>query len=81
MELLDKQLKNDDILNEQVKEALWSNEERYRQLVEVSPDAIVVEIDDKIAFINQAGSELIGAENTKSVLNLPITNFIHTDSL
>ncbi|HVV02118.1 MAG TPA: ATP-binding protein [Verrucomicrobiae bacterium] len=42
-------------------DALHSSEERYRSLVELSPDALFVETDQKIVFINSAGVKLFGA--------------------
>ncbi len=73
--------KNDKLSVEQVNETVWESDERYRQLVEVSPDAIIVYIEGRIAFINQAGLDLIGVENTGAVLNRPIIDFIHNDSI
>ncbi len=42
-------------------EALHSSEERYRSLVELSPDALLVVVDEVIAFVNTAGVKLFGA--------------------
>src|SRR5258707_2031575 len=39
----------------QAEEALLSSEERYRSLVELSPDALFVLIDERVIFINSAG--------------------------
>src|SRR5579883_3298269 len=41
--------------------ALQSSEERYRSLVELSPDALFVQSEDRIVFINSAGVKLFGA--------------------
>ncbi|MDD3268687.1 MAG: HD domain-containing protein [Syntrophomonadaceae bacterium] len=74
--------KLDEIQGDNAKnEAVWESEERYRQLVEVSPDAIVVHIHGSIVFINQAGADLIGVKNAQAVIGNPITDFIHTDSM
>src|SRR6185369_16323318 len=40
---------------------LQLSEERYRSLVELSPDAFFVQGDGKIVFINSAGVKLFGA--------------------
>jgi PAS domain S-box-containing protein len=40
---------------ERAKEALRDSEERYRRLVEVSPDAIFITKENEVAFINEAG--------------------------
>src|SRR5882672_5940801 len=42
-------------------EALQTSEERYRSLIELSPDALFVQSEDKIVFINSAGVRLFGA--------------------
>jgi PAS domain S-box-containing protein len=43
-------------------QALRAAEARYGSLVELSPDAILVYRDDRIAFVNPAAQELFGAE-------------------
>jgi DNA-binding NtrC family response regulator len=42
-------------------EALQTSEERYRSLIELSPDALFVQSEEKIVFINSAGVRLFGA--------------------
>src|SRR5580765_3011896 len=44
-------------------EALLSSEERYRSLVELSPDALFVVIDERVIFINSSGIKLLGASD------------------
>lgn len=48
--------------------ALRESEDRYRRLVEVSPDAILVHREGKILFVNSTGIALFGAESAKSIL-------------
>lgn len=48
--------------------ALRESEERYRRLVEVSPDAILVHCEGRILFVNSTGVSLFGAESAKSIL-------------
>src|SRR5579864_5760072 len=48
-------------------EALLSSEERYRSLVELSPDALFVEIEDRVVFINSAGIKLLGASGPEQI--------------
>ena len=62
-------------------DALLASEERYRWLVEHSPDAIGVYSDDRLVFINPAGVKLLGAISPEEVLGKPIVGFIHPDSL
>src|SRR5215469_8211711 len=46
------------IQRRRAEEALQISEERYRSLVELSPDALFVQGDEKIVFINSAGVRL-----------------------
>lgn len=49
-------------------EALRESEERYRQLVDVSPDGIVVDTDGQIVFANEAMAKLVGAESPDALV-------------
>jgi len=48
--------------------ALRESEERYRGLVENSPDAVIVQVGGKFAFINSAALDLIGAVSPQDLL-------------
>lgn len=63
----------------QTEEVLRENEERYRRLVELSPDAMAVHSEGKIVFINTAGARLIGATNPKQIIGKSIMDFLHPD--
>ena len=52
--------------------ALRQSEERYRQLVELSPDAVLVACADKIVFINEAGWQLLGATTPEQLLGMSL---------
>jgi len=60
--------------------ALRQSEERYRTLVEVSPDAIFVNRQDRIIFINSAGLELLGASAPEEILGKSPLQIFHPDS-
>jgi PAS domain S-box-containing protein len=62
-------------------EALRESEERYRRLVELSPDAIVVHKKGVIEFANPAALRLMGVERVEDVLGHPMSQFVHPDSL
>ena len=61
-------------------QSLRDSEQRYRQLVEVSPDAIFINRAGKIVFINRQGLELLGAAGPEEVIGRSPFEFIHPDS-
>lgn len=62
-------------------ETLRESEEKYRGLVENSPDGIVIYIDDKIAFINDEGVRMLKAKSYKEIVGRHVFDFIHPDNL
>jgi diguanylate cyclase (GGDEF)-like protein/PAS domain S-box-containing protein len=56
--------------------ALRASEERYRMLVELSPDAILVVQDDHIAFVNPAAQRLLGADRLSDVTDQSFWDFL-----
>jgi PAS domain S-box-containing protein len=58
-------------------EELRHSEERYRRLVEFSPDAILVNCGGQIAFVNEAGVRLLGASTPAQLLGRPMLEVIH----
>ncbi|MEG4497397.1 EAL domain-containing protein [Microcoleus sp. F10-C6] len=57
--------------------SLQESEERYRRLVELSPEAIAVHSQGKIAYINAAGAKLLGASSPAEIIGFPVLNFVH----
>ena len=60
-------------------EALKENEERYRRLVENSPETVAVLREGKIVFINAAGAKLAGAYSPEDLIGKPYLDFVHPD--
>ncbi len=60
-------------------EALKDSEERYRHLVEVSPDGIAVHREGRIVFVNPAGAKMLGAESPKQLIGKPVAEIVHPD--
>lgn len=60
-------------------EALKESEERYRRLVELSPETIAVHRNGTFLYINAAGAQLLGASSQTEILGQSILNFIHPD--
>jgi PAS domain S-box-containing protein len=54
--------------------ALRESEDRYRRLVEVSPDAILVHREGKILFVNSTGAAMFGAPSAKSMLGADLSS-------
>lgn len=55
--------------------------ERYRLLVELSPDAIAVHEAGVIVYINPAGLRLARVRSKKDMIGRYITDFVHPDSV
>ncbi len=59
--------------------ALQESQERYRRLVELSPDAILINHEDRVTFINQAGLRLFAATDAAQVIGKPAFELVHPD--
>ncbi len=60
-------------------EARRESEERYRSLVEESPDAIGIYLEDKLVFINATGARQLGAKSKEELLGRKGEEIIHPD--
>jgi PAS domain S-box-containing protein len=60
--------------------ALMASEDRYRKLVEITPDTILVHQEGRIVYMNPAGLELLGAVHMDEVVGRPVFDFVHTES-
>jgi len=58
---------------------LRASEERYRGLVELSPEAIFVNRDNKIVFVNPAALQLFGATSAEQILGKSPFDVFHRD--
>ena len=61
----------------QIESALSESEERYRTLVELSPDAIFINRDNQIVYANPACVHLLGAISANEILGKSPFLFIH----
>ncbi|OIK09788.1 EAL domain-containing protein [Bacillus sp. MUM 13] len=57
------------------------SEDRYRSLVEMSPDIIVVVSRGKLDYINDTGSRLVGAGDPRELIGKPATQFVSPQTL
>jgi diguanylate cyclase (GGDEF)-like protein/PAS domain S-box-containing protein len=66
-------------MRRRAEEALREGERRFRRLVELSPEAIVVHCDGRIVFINPTGARLLGAPGPEALIGCPVLDFVHPD--
>ena len=62
-------------------ESLRESEEKYRGLVENSPDGIITYIEDKITYVNAEALRIVKAEDNDQIIGKSVLDFIHPDSL
>ena len=58
---------------------LRESEQRYRRLVELSPEGIVVHSGGKILYVNPAGQRLWGADKPEELIGQSILDRVHPD--
>ncbi|MDN3016424.1 PAS domain S-box protein [Paenibacillus sp. BSR1-1] len=61
----------------QAEEALWSRKKAFRDLVEHSPDAVIIVNNETILFINETGVGLLGASTPEDFISKSILELIH----
>lgn len=60
---------------------LLGSERRYRRLVELSPNGIVVHREGRILYANQEAAHLLGIPDPAEMRGRQVLSFIHPDSL
>ncbi|MBD2483365.1 EAL domain-containing protein [Planktothrix sp. FACHB-1365] len=61
--------------------ALRESEERYRRLVELSPETIAIHNGEELVYINMAGAKLLGANRPQDLIGRSIFDFLPPDYL
>ena len=61
-------------------EKIVESEEKYRELVENSPDAIALYEEGKLLFVNNELVRLLAAKDKEELIGMPVLQFIHPDS-
>ena len=64
----------------QAEDALRESEERYRRLVDLSPDGIAIYVEGKVVFVNQAAVRMAGARSPEELVGRTALSFVHPDS-
>lgn len=63
----------------ETKEKSVKDEEQTRDILELNPDAIIVQADGVPVYLNQRAVEIFAADNAASILNRPSLDFAHPD--
>jgi PAS domain S-box-containing protein len=58
---------------------LSESEAKYRNLVELSPDAILIHQEGAIVFANPAAAALVGVEDPGELVGRPVIGLVHPD--
>lgn len=58
---------------------LRASEERFRNLVESSPEGIVIHSQGKVIFANPAAARIMGAKSPEEMLGASVMDFVHPD--
>jgi len=64
----------------QAEAELRASEERYRRLVELSPEPVAVHSQGKLVYVNQAAVALVGATSAEQLIGTAVMDIIHPDS-
>lgn len=64
----------------EAEQRLRESEERYRNIIEVSPMGIAVHSGGRIVFTNQAGADLMAAARPQELVGKPVREIVHTDN-
>ena len=62
-----------------VENTLREKEERYRSLVELSPDGIGIHQGGRFVYINSAGLRILGAANLEEAQTKTVLEYVHPD--
>ncbi len=60
-----------------IEKALSESEERYRKLVELSPDSIFIHTEGKFVFLNTSAATLLGAKRPEDLYGMVALDFVH----
>ena len=60
--------------------ALRETEARYRQLLALVPDAVIVHARGTVLFTNPAVADLLGLPSEQAMVGKPVADFVHPDS-
>ncbi len=71
---------NYDITDRKVsRDKLQASERRYRQLVEATPDGIIVHRRNRILYSNPSAARMLGADKPADLVGMAVMDFVHPD--
>jgi len=65
---------------QRAEEALRLSERRFRELIEKAPEAIFIQTQGRIAFLNPAACTLLGVAEPERLIGRPVMNFIQSEA-
>src|SRR4030042_1210403 len=67
------------LTQKRAEETLKDSKERYRSLVELSPDAIAVHSEGKYVYVNPSGVKLFGVTEASELVGKKVLDLVHPD--
>lgn len=67
--------------HKETEKALRESEEKYRLLIQNSPNGIAVHQDGKFVFVNKTALKIIGAKTESDLIGKPALSIMHPDSM
>ena len=64
---------------EKMQAELQASEERFRSLIEVSPESIVVHREGKLLYVNPSAIKMIGASSAQELMCIPVLDLVHPE--
>ncbi len=80
LQFLNEELKGEVAERKRAEAAVRESEERYRQLVELSPDAILIHSEGRIVYANSAALSLFGAPSAGDLIDKPILDLVSPET-
>ena len=62
-----------------VEKALSESEEKYRIMVELLPDAVIIHEGGKFVFANATALKTVGADSFEQLIERPLMDYVHPD--
>ncbi|NTV13357.1 MAG: diguanylate cyclase [Desulfobulbaceae bacterium] len=64
---------------QQMAAAMQESEERYRKLVEMSPEGIALHLNGTVSFLNRSGAKILGAPGPEQMVGKSMFDIVHPE--